>query len=121
MKNIDRFKKYIIKKEFVFQTSIFKGKFSVVRVKERILPYQIHDYEGKLSNKEYQITVNLHKCEWWSVSNTWHEPQKGFRKSKVIANRQLRVIIEKEVKSMMSILGDYQMINEIKIKWIHEN
>jgi hypothetical protein len=121
MKNIDRFKKFIIKKEFVFQTSIFRGKFSVVRVKEKTLWHKIHDYEGKLSDKEYHITVNLHKCEWWTVSNTWHQPPKGFRKSKIVANRQLRVIIEKELKSMMSILGDFQMIGDITIKWLHED
>ena len=121
MKSIERFKKFILKKEFAFQTSIFRGKFSVVKVKDRKLPYKIHDYEGMSSDLVYDITVNLHKCEWWSVINVWHAPRKGFRKSKIVANRQLRVIIEKELKSMMSIIGDSQIIDDIKIKWLHED
>lgn len=121
MKTIERFKKFILKKEFTFQTSIFRGKFSVVKVKERKLPYKIHDYEGINSDLVYDITVNLHKCEWWSVMNTWHTPRKGFKKSKIIINRQLRVIIEKELKSMMSIIGDFQIIDDIKINWLHED
>ena len=121
MKTIERFKKFILKKEFDFQTSIFRGKFSVVRVKERKLPYKIYDYDDSASDMVYDITVNLHKCEWWSVMNVWHTPRKGFRKSKIVANRQLRVIIEKELKSMMSIIGDSQIISDIKINWLHED
>lgn len=121
MKSIERFKKFILKKEFDFQTSIFRGKFSVVRVKENKLPYKVHDYNGNLSDTEYNINVNLHKCEWWSVSNVWHSPHKGFRKRKIIANKQLRVIIEKELKSMMSVLDIPTMINKITIKWLHED
>jgi len=121
MKGIEIFKKYILKKEFNFETMIFRGKFTVIKIQEKKLPYTIYDYDDKKSDLEYNITVNLNKCEWWSISNTWISPRKGFRKNKIIANKHIRVIIEKEVKSMMSILGLSTMINEIKINWLHED
>jgi len=119
MSNIDNFKKYILGQEFVFRTQIFKGKFTLVKVKEIKLKF-VHDYYGCYDTR-YDITVNLNECQWWSVANFWHSPSKGFRRGKIVANKQLRVIIEREVKSMMSFINDDSRIGDITIKWLHEN
>jgi hypothetical protein len=120
MSNIGNFKKYILGQEFVFRTQIFKGKFTLVKVKERKLKYVVEDYYSRYDTK-YDITVNLNECQWWSVANFWHSPPKGFRRGKIVANKQLRVIIEREVKSMMSFINDDSRIGDITIKWLHEN
>ena len=117
MSNISNFKKYILGQEFVFRTQIFKGKFTLVKVKEKKLKYVVADYYGRYDT-QYDITVNLNECQWWSISNVWHSPPKGFRRGKIVANKQLRVIIEREIKSMMEFINDKNGIGDITIKYV---
>jgi hypothetical protein len=120
MNNFERFKKYVVGKEFEFQTMILRGKFTLVRAKERKLNYVVHTACGKYDT-EYDLTVNLNKCEWWAISGIWFEPIKGFRRGKKTVNSGLRVIIDEEIRSMMSFINDDNGIGKITIKWLHED
>ena len=120
MNNLERFKKFVVGREFNFQTMVFKGKFTLIRVKERKLNYFVHSSYGKYDT-EYDLTVNLNKCEWWAISGIWFEPIKGFRRGKKTANAGLRVIIDEEIRGMMKLIGDDNGIGKITIKWLQED
>jgi hypothetical protein len=120
MNSLERFKKFVVGKEFNFQTMIFRGKFTLVRVKERKLFYEIHTAYGSYDT-EYDLTVNLNKCQWWTLSGHWFEPDKGFRRGKKTANAGLRVIIDEEIRGMMKLIGDDKGIGKITIKWLQED
>jgi hypothetical protein len=62
------------------------------------------DPYSPLYETEYDLTVNLNKCQWWTLSGHWFEPDKGFRRGKKTANAGLRVIIDEEIRILFDRL-----------------
>jgi hypothetical protein len=120
MDHITRIKKFVVKKEFSFQGIIFRGRFTVKSLNEKELPYELRDSLGKYK-KVINLTIDLHTCEWFTKLGTWYSPHKGFRTNKNIANKHIRVLIEKEVMSMINMLSVPHRIDKIKINWLHED
>lgn len=120
MDYIKRLKKYFVGSEYPFESNIFRGKFSVKRVRERKLFSPIYDRDGKY-DMVIDLTVDLKKCEWYTKAGYWYTPNKGFRKNKTIANRHLRTLITNEIQMMVKLLGVPHRIGEIKINWLHED
>ena len=115
-----RIKKFVVKKEFTFRNMLFRGRFTVKSVNEKGLPYSAYDEFGRY-NQVINLNIDLHTCDWFSTSGEWHTPKKGFSKSKKIANRHLRVLIENEVMVMFQMMGVPHRIDKIKINWLHED
>lgn len=120
MDNLMRIKKFVVKKEFTFRNMIFRGRFTVKSAIEKELPYSIYDELGRY-NLLVNLNIDLHTCDWFSVSGEWYSPREGFRKGKNIANKHLRILIEREVMTMFQMLGVPHRVGKINIKWLHSD
>lgn len=115
-----RIKKFVVKKKFTFRNIIFRGSFTVKSTNEKGLPYSAYDEFGRY-NQVINLNINLHTCDWFSVSGEWYTPKKGVSKGKKIANRHLLVLIENEVMMMLQMIGVPHRVCKIKINWLHED
>ena len=116
-----RANKYILKKEYSFETPVFRGLFYVKKFKENKLPYLVYDSDGTSTNLSFDIVIDLKHCEWLTKAGYWHSPEKGFRRNKIMVNKHLKDVFCRELKPMLLLTGIPHTIDKITIKWLHEN
>ena len=119
MDYLKRLNRFFVGSNYDFQSGSFRGNFTVKKVKEKKLSFNVYDNDG-LYDTEIDITVDLKNCEWHTISGYWYRPTKGFTKYKIKANKSLRIIIRNEVKSMLTMIGVPHRVGEVKINWLHE-